>query len=90
MSASYGAVSVGSTATQILPADPGRRGFLISNNGGQIIYIGFDASVTTSTGIQILPQDKFDQIGEHGAYRGAIYGITASSTSDCRFWEWTP
>ena len=40
MAAMYGAVSVTTTATLILVSDPARRGFLISNNGGQIVYIG--------------------------------------------------
>lgn len=90
MSATYNAVTISSTATNILPADNNRRGFMITNNGGNIVYIGFDSSVTSSNGIQILPQDKFDLTGEHNVYKGAVWGITASSTSDVRYWEWTP
>lgn len=89
MSASYNAVTVTTAATQILTASSGRRGFVITNNGSNIIYIGFDSSVLSTTGIQIMPQDKFEQSNEHAVFKGAIWGITASSSSDVRYWDWT-
>lgn len=89
MAVSYNAVSVTSAVTNILPANNGRRGFLISNNGSVIIYIAFDSSVTSSTGIQILPQDRFTLTGDDATWKGAIWGITASGSSDIRYWDWT-
>lgn len=90
MAAAYNAVTVTSTATTILNANNGRRGFIISNNSGTIIYIGFDSNVLATTGIQILPQDKWESSGEHAVYKGSVWGITASSTADVRYWDWTP
>ena len=89
MSASYGAVSVTTTATLILASTPGRRGFLIGNNGSNIIYIGFDSAVTATTGMQLMPQDRFDQSGEQSVFKGAIWGITSAGASDTRSWQWT-
>lgn len=90
MAAIYGGVTITTAATNILPSDPARRGFLLANNGSNIVYIGLDASVTASNGIQIMPQDKFDLTGEHSVFKGAVWGITSSGTSDVRYWEWTP
>lgn len=89
MSASYNAVTVTTTATKILDATPGRRGFVIANNVSNILYLGLDSSVTSSNGIQLMPQDKWDSAGEHSVFKGAIYGITSTSTMDARYWDWT-
>jgi len=90
MSASYNAVSTSTTAVNILAPNNGRRGLLIKNNGGVIVYIGFDNAVTSSTGLPLLPQDSFTLTGEHGVWKGAVWGITASGSTDCRYWDWTP
>jgi len=84
----YNAITVQSSgSTLIIAANNERRGFVIKNNGGVIIYIGFDANVSTSTGLVILPQDSMTVNGDR-VWRGAIYGIAASSTADVRYWEW--
>lgn len=82
----YGNVSVTSTATLILGASPGRRGFIIFNNGANAIFIGMDANVTTSNGVPIQPLDNYQ---EHGTdiWMGNIYGITSTGSADIRTWE---
>lgn len=90
MAASYNAVTVTTAATSILAPSNGRRGFIIKNNGSNIVYIGFDSNVLSTTGMQIMPQDSFTLTGEHGVWKGAVYGITSASTSDVRYWDWTP
>lgn len=90
MSASFNAVTVASTPTNILTSSPGRRGFLIKNNGGAIVYLGFDAGVTTLTGLPLVPQDSFTLTGEHNTFKGSVWGVTSSGTVDCRYWDWTP
>lgn len=85
--ASYNTVTVQTSATQILPANNGRRGFVIYNNGGNIMYIGFDSSVATTTGLPILPQASYDLNGDR-CWRGAVYGIAVTSSDDVRYWEW--
>lgn len=87
MAVNYNTVSVASTATLILAANPGRRMFVIYNNGANNVYIGPDANVTTSNGIPILPQASYTQNGER-MWQGAIYGITSTSTSDTRYWDY--
>lgn len=86
MSSTYGAVTVTNTATQIMPATNGRFLFVIYNNGATPIYIGFDTSVLSTTGIPIPPQSNYTQNGQK-IWPGAVYGITASSSADTRFWN---
>jgi len=87
MAVIYNTVTVASTATLIIPSNPGRRMFVIYNNGSNIVYIGPDANVTTSNGIPILQQSSFTQNGSR-MWMGAWYGITVSSTSDTRYMDY--
>lgn len=90
MSASYGNVTITTTATSIVaPSVAGRRGFVLTNNGSVVLYLGFDSSVSTTNGIQILPQDKFEMEGDDAVFKGPVYGITGSSTADVRYWNWS-
>lgn len=84
----YNAVSVGSTATLIMSANNERKGCLIFNNGANTIYLGMASNVTSTTGLPLAANATFSNSDLHALWRGAIYGITASSTSDTRFWEW--
>lgn len=85
--ASYNTVTVQTSATQILAANNGRRGFVIYNNGNNLMYLGFDSSVATTTGLPILPQSSFELNGDR-CWRGAVYGIAVTSSDDVRYWEW--
>lgn len=87
MATVYNNVTVASTATQILASNPGRRMFVIYNNGTNIVYIAPDSNVTTTTGIPILQQSSFTQNGSR-MWMGAWFGITASSTSDVRYMDY--
>lgn len=86
----YNTVSVGSTATVILAANNLRKGSLITNTGTTTVYIGFDANVTTSNGLPLIQNSTLVNSGDGECWRGTIYGIVASSTSDCRYWEYGP
>lgn len=91
MAVQYGAVTITSTATLILPANTARRGCLVVNNGSVAVYFGFDASVTASTGMPLAASGGvLMDSGDNDSFRTAIWGITASSTSDVRYSEWTP
>lgn len=88
MSQQFNAVTVQSSgATSILTANNARRGFIVKNNGSVTVYVGMDSTVTTSSGVLLLPQDSWSVNGDR-CYRGAIFGIAASATADVRFWEW--
>ena len=87
MATAFGAITVTTTATIILPANGRRRSCLINNNGSAILYIGFDSTVTSVTGMPVLAGGFWINSGETDAFRGVIYGIAASGTLDVRFEE---
>lgn len=87
MAVTYANVSVAGTATLILASNPGRRMFVIYNNGTTTLYIGPDASVSTVNAIPILPQSSFTQNGSR-MWMGAWYGITSSASADIRYMDY--
>jgi hypothetical protein len=71
--------TVDGTATELLPAQPGRIKALIINNGTDILYLGHDSSVTSSNGIPLASGANYeDDVSE-----SAWYAISAGS-SDVR------
>lgn len=83
----YGAVSVGTSATQVIPASDDRLGFLIQNgSSGTPVYIGFDSNVTAGNGV-ILPAPNGIYTDE--TYTGDVYVIAGSSGTDVRYQEIT-
>ncbi len=89
MSVNFGAVTVSSVAPaqQILPSSPGRRVFVVFNNGNSVLYIGPDATVTASNGIPISPQGDYSMEGVR-ILMGAIYGIAGGASDDVRYLEY--
>lgn len=79
----YNNVSVSNVVTLILASNTNRRGFCIINNSLDTVYVGFNASVSVSTGI---PLEKKDTISDE-MYTGVVYGITATGTADIRYTE---
>jgi hypothetical protein len=73
-----------------MAANNERKGSIIVNNGSVTIYLGMDASVTSSNGLTLLAGEKFNNSGQNAVWKGNIYGITASSSSDIRYWEFGP
>jgi len=81
----YGMVTVGTTATEIRPAEANRNYLLVTNLSAETVYLGFDNGVTTANGFP-LPQNAHwerDGVG----YNGPLYGIVAAGTADVRFLE---
>lgn len=75
--------TVGTTATVIAAARPGRKTITIVNGGTTDVYVG-GASVTTSTGVLLT--------GTKGAgftvdTEGPVYGIVASGTQAVSYLE---
>lgn len=84
----YGSITVQATATKIVAADNNRHSLLLHNNGTQTVFIGPDASVTTSNGFPITQKSSLSSdSGGVSLFKGDIYGIVASSTADMRYWE---
>ncbi len=89
MANTYNTVTVQSSgSTLIIAANTWRKGLTIYNNGTPTVYVGTDTSVATGTGIPVLNNGNYDFQG-YKVYKGAVYGIAASATSDVRYLEWT-
>lgn len=82
--ATYGAVSVGTTATVIRTANTNRASCLVQNLGSAPMYLGTDASVTTANGLEVGAGSSATL-----TFQSAIYGIVASGSNDVRFIEET-
>jgi hypothetical protein len=77
------AVSVGTTATLILAANPQRKYFTLQNLGAADVYWAGSATVTTSDGTALIT----DLIYPDYDYTGAVYGIVAAGANDVRVLE---
>lgn len=85
--AAYGNKTVTTSATEIVDAAGNRRqALLITNNSSEVLYIGFDSSVTTSNGFQ-LQEDQVWSTSGLQVYQGPVYGIVAANTADVRYQE---
>ena len=81
-------VTVTNSVTLILADNPKRLSVSISNYGANTVYIGQDTSVTSANGVHLPTNATLtEDSGGTKVYCGPIYGITASSTSDVRYWE---
>ena len=78
----YGGVTVGTTASQIVAERKGRRTISLYNNSTGTIYVGGDASVTSSTGMPIPPNAE-----RVIATEAAIYAIGTATNLDLRYLE---
>ena len=79
-----GQATITGTATQIIGARATRAGVIITNAGTTDVYIGFNNTVTTSTGDLLT--------GTAGAfvsipYTGAVWGITGGSSETVTYLE---
>lgn len=89
MAVQYNTVSVGTSATLVLESNPARRGMILANNSAATVYIGSDSSVTTSTGIPIAANGNLTDSGPRDLWKGQVWGICASGTSDVRYMWWS-
>ena len=89
-------VNVATSATQIVAKNLSRITLIMFNNGSNTIFLGTDNNVTTSNGYPMAPNTQmvFDFNGDAERhplfYRGAFWGIVASSTEDLRYLELLP
>lgn len=82
--AGYGAASIGGTAALILAAKTTRQSVIVQNvHATQILYLGNDASVTTSNGLRVAAGAERVLTG----YHGALYGIASGAATDVRYFE---
>lgn len=84
----YGAVSVTGSATLIVNTSRGRAGVLICNNGSTTVFLGLDSTVTSSTGVPLGGGSCYSGSSPTEVWKGPVYGITASGSSDVRYQEY--
>ena len=83
-SGSYGTVSIGGTAAVIKAGNAQRKSILIQNvHATQVLYVGDDASVLTTTGIKVSAGESL----EIADYNGPVYGIASGAATDIRYFE---
>ena len=75
-------VSVGNTATLIVDTRLSRRCVAVVNLGTTDVYLGFDGTVTTSTGVLLLGVKGATVILET---TGPVYGIVASGSQSVAY-----
>ncbi len=86
---SYGNVSVGNTATLIVPQNPRRQELRFVNySTSPDCFLGMDNNVTTTTGFPLMAGSEQDASRSMGStYLGDVYGIVSSGNADIRWWE---
>ena len=87
MSAPF-AVTVGTTATQILPDNAERTSVYIENNDAtEVLFLGEDATVTIVNGIAVAGGGLVVEDMGHRLHKGPWFGIVTVGTIDVRVWE---
>lgn len=81
-SATYGAVTVGTSAQLVAAANNNRGTVLVQNLGAAPVYLGTDASVTTGTGLELAAGGVATL-----TVQTAVYAIAGSAGQDVRFLE---
>ena len=79
-------VSVGSKVTTLVDENAQRKYLRIVNASSSTIFLGFDENLTASQGSPI-PANGVFEIRRGNMFKGAIYAITSSGTSDVRIME---
>ena len=83
-SGSYGTVTIGGTAAVIKAANSQRKSILVQNvHASNVLYIGDDSSVATTTGIRLIAGESI----EINDYNGPVYGIASAAGTDVRYLE---
>lgn len=79
-SASHTAVTIGSTTTPVLSANPKRRYVILINDSNEEIYIALGATATKNTGIRINANGGSFEMsrGIGNLYLGEIAGVSTS------------
>jgi len=88
MATRFGAISIGTSPKEIISANNSRQGLFIVNNSSQNLYIGPNDKITTTNTIFVQPNGTFDNTSRGGNWRGVVFGVVDSDSSNVRFWEW--
>jgi len=85
------AVSVTTSATTLIAANPKRISLFVQNLHTVSIFFSETSGVTTANGLELKPNEMIveEYDGHETRYTGAYFGIVASGTADVRVWERT-
>lgn len=84
------AVTVGTTAIQIIAENATRTSIYIENNDStEVMFVGEDATLTIANGIPIAGGGLMQEDMGHRLWKGPWFGIVAVGTIDVRVWERT-
>ena len=83
------AVTVTGSATLILGANPLRQSFYLLNNGVNPVFVSEDTTVNTGTSFPLAAASQISEDRGMNIYKGDIYGITAGTSEEIRYWERT-
>lgn len=78
---SYGNKDAGTSALEIIAANSNRTGWSIQNVGTSNIYIGDDASVTTTTGWKIPPGGAYGEDSQAAVYAIGDAAVTGGAAN---------
>jgi hypothetical protein len=86
----FNTVTITTSATKIVSANPNRQSLLLSNTSAGTVYLGADNTVTKDNGIPLLQNVLFVE-NDCGSrmYLGDVWGIVTAETSNLRYWERT-
>lgn len=87
MTTQANAISVTTSATEIVASNNKRVGLLISNLTNGEVFVGPTNDVTVSNGVLIAAKGNFGDSGKF-SWKGSVFGIVNAGTADVRFWEW--
>lgn len=83
MASIYGTVTVGTTAVVVVAASSRDFVRVKNNHATNILYLGFDANVTTANGYPLAAGQE--HLIEN--YDGPVYGIASAAGTDVRYTE---
>lgn len=84
-------VAVTTASTQILAANANRKGFVVTNVGGNTVYLAFGAAASTTGYAASIAttagSDRYEQLSM--VYTGVINAIRSSGSTNVVVWEFT-
>jgi len=76
-----------SSSTQLLAANTGRKGMYVFNDSSAVLYLGFSATVTTSSYTVQVPANSFFEMPVSPVYTGVIAGVWSAAVGNARITE---
>lgn len=88
--ATVSTVTVGSTSSQLLAANPVRKGFSIYNNSNRTVYLGLTNAVSTTGGFfALVPANSLYEWSLNSVFTGAVFAIATGTNASCQVSEFT-